>query len=143
MTARESSPGSSGWSRRAFIGGAALVTVGITCSAAAGARVPGIPGGRSGQGNRQRPASISAAGAIERNTTSQYPAPPAHRWRCCRTGVELESRPDGTVHLFEPGWGSRRFVPADFTHGQPQELIRRGLGDAVVEELRLVLAGTF
>lgn len=143
VTARAGSPGTCGCSRRAFIGGAALVSVGVTCPAAAGATTLGTSGGLPGPGSRHQPVSIAAAGAIERDTTSQHPAPPAHRWRCCRTGAELESMPDGTVRLFEPGSGSHRFALADFSHGQPQELIRRGFGDAVVEELRRALAGAF
>jgi hypothetical protein len=143
VTGREGPAGDPGCSRRAFIGGAVLVTAGVTWPAAAGTVALQTLGGVAGPGNRHQPVSGAAPGAIERDTTTRDPAPPVRRWRCCRTGAELEAMPDGTVRLFEPGSGSHQFALADFSHGQPQELIRRGFGDAVVEELRQALAGAF
>jgi len=142
MTRRGDPPSGLACSRRAFIGGAALVAAGVTCPAAAGAGSTGASAGMARLRNRHQPVSVPAAGPlIERATL--HAAPPVHRWRCCRSGAELETMSDGRVRFFEPGSGTRLFALADFAHGQPQELIRRGFGDAVVEELRQALAGAF
>lgn len=142
MKRRDRSAPGFGCSRRVFVGGMALVAVGMSYRTAAGLAPSERPDQTSGVTCHYLPASVAATGAvIERYRTTAHPERLAGRWRCCSSGAELEVLSGGRVRLLLPGWGERVFTRADFYHGQPQEAVRRRFGETVLGELYQALTG--
>lgn len=136
------SPGAFVCSRRTFVVGATLWLAGLTMVAGTGASAVVPAGHRRRPESRHLPASVTATGAlVERDRATTRLIPSVRRWRCCRSGAELEVFYDGGIRLLRPGWGERMFSVADFSHGQPQDAVRHRFGETVLEELRQTLAG--
>lgn len=131
------SPSRSGLSRREFIGASAAIAVmGTGLAVAAPATSAAAPTGQ--------PLTASLGDAvgrwIEREIAGNDGVPRPRSWHCPSNAAALQLRPDGAVHLHEPGWGPRTFAVADFSHGHPQDAVRRLFGDGVLEELQQVIA---